>query len=132
MKYSVICDIDGVILTCPHWQEIEDFYAHISECVPIDWAVHLVNALHNNGINIIFLTARDAKCRGYTKYQLQQLFDFPIHLYMRTNGDLREDYEIKEDYINMFMQQYNILFCIDDNVKNCEMYRKHGLTVIQV
>lgn len=129
---SIICDIDGVILTCLNWQDMEDFYQNMDSCVPVDWAVHLINGLHQQGIKIIFLTARDSKCRSYTKFQLEQLFDFPINLYMRLHGDTRDDYIIKAEYIQEFIKNENILFCIDDNLQNCEMYKSFGLTALHV
>lgn len=132
MKNSIICDIDGVVLQCPGWQDLDDFYANLDSCIPIDWAVYLIESLHRNGLQIIFLTARDVKCHCYTKHQLQQLFDFPILLYMRNHNDTRPDYVIKEEHIVELKQRYRILCCIDDNKDNCNMYRKHGLTALHV
>ena len=132
MRNSIVCDIDGCILQCPYWDTVEDFYQHIDECVPIDWVVSLVKGLHAQKRKIIFLTARDAKCRSYTLYQLKQLFDFPIELYMRQRFDLRPDHEIKKEYMLEIMEKYNVLACIDDNIKNCEMYKSLGLPYMRI
>lgn len=132
MQRVVICDIDGVLLTIPNWNRLEDFYMRLDECVPQDWAVHIIKGLHKQGLKIIFLTARDSKCRGYTQYQLQQLFDFPIHLDMRLHDDLRTDTEVKEDYIKEYLEKYKILLCIDDNINNCEMYKRYELPTLHV
>ena len=131
-RNSIICDIDGVILEMPRWYDLEEFYKNLELCTPIDWAVHLVKGLYQQGIKIVFVTARDSKCRYYTLYQLKQLFDFPIELYMRGRGDLRPDPEVKREYMVDLIEKYNILFCIDDNHDNCEMYRELGLTALEV
>ena len=132
MKNSIICDIDGVVLECPGWEDLEDFYQNLELCTPVDWAVYLIKGLQKQGIKIIFLTARDSKCYCFTKYQLEQIFDFPIDLHMRLHGDTREDWVVKEEYIVEFKNKYNILCCIDDNAENCKMYRRHGLTALHV
>ena len=129
---SIICDIDGVILETPRWYEMDDFYQNLDQCVPNDWAVSLINGLHNQHIKIIFLTARDEKCRSYTKYQLEQLFDFNIHLYMRTRGDEREDYIVKAEYVERLLKKENILFAIDDNYQNCLMFNQYKIPAFYV
>ena len=129
---SIICDIDGVILETPRWYEMDDFYQNLDQCVPNDWAVSLINGLHNQHIKIIFLTARDEKCRSYTKYQLEQLFDFNIHLYMRTRGDEREDYIVKAEYVERLLKKENILFAIDDNYQNCLMFNQYKIPAFHV
>ena len=129
---SIICDIDGVILETPRWYEMDDFYQNLDQCVPNDWAVSLINGLHKQHIKIIFLTARDEKCRSYTKYQLEQLFDFNIHLYMRTRGDEREDYIVKAEHIERLLKKENILFAIDDNYQNCLMFNQYKIPAFHV
>lgn len=129
---SIICDIDGVILETPRWYEMDDFYQNLDQCVPNDWAVSLINGLHNQHIKIIFLTARDEKCRSYTKYQLEQLFDFNIHLYMRTRGDEREDYIVKAEHVERLLKKENILFAIDDNYQNCLMFNQYKIPSFHV
>ena len=131
-KNSVICDIDGVIMEMPEWYNLEDFYQNLESCTPIDWMIYLIKGLRKQGLKIIFLTARDSKCRSYTLYQLKQLFDFPIHLYMRNRGDLRPDPEIKKEYMLELMKNNNILFCIDDNIDNCNMYNELGIPALHV
>lgn len=116
----------------PYWHDLEEFYQNLDRCCPVDWAVHLVKGLQKQKIKIIFVTARDEKCRSYTLYQLKQLFDFPIELYMRGRGDLRPDPDVKREYIIELKEKYNILFCIDDNTDNCKMYNELGLTALEV
>jgi len=129
---AIIVDIDGVVLHYPYWQNVEDFYQHLDKCVAVDWMVHLINCIHIQGIKIIFLTARDQKCQIMTNIQLKQLFDFKYELYMRIQGDLRQDYEIKQDYIPRLQKKYNILFAIDDNERNCEMFKQNKIPALHI
>lgn len=133
MKTRVaIFDIDGVVLTCPYWEDIEEFYQNVHSCTPVDWAVYLVNALHKQGIKIIFITARNVKVKGTTFMQLRDCFDFNFKLYMRGRYDLRIDHEMKEEYLNEIEKEYDVVLAVDDNEENCNMYRRHGITTLRV
>lgn len=132
MKKAVIVDIDGVVLDCPGWTNMEDFYNHLDKCTPKYEIVILVNALHNIGIDIIFLTARGEKYESITRKQLQKIFNFSINLKMRKLTDLREDYLIKEDYVKTLMKDYHILLAIDDNIKNCDMFESYDITTLRI
>ena len=129
---AIICDIDGVVLQCPYFVDIEEFYKNIEICTPIEWCVDLINGLHEKGYTILFLTARDSKCRGITKYQLEQCFKFPIHLYMRLNGDIRPDHVIKKEHMDILMMKYDICLALDDNVNNCNMFHSLGIPTVHV
>lgn len=133
MKTNVaIFDIDGVIMTCPYWEDIEDFYQNMSSCTPIDWAVYFVNSLHKNGIKIIFVTARNVKVKGTTLKQLKDCFDFNFDLYMRGRYDERIDWIMKEEYLKEIQKDYNVVLAVDDNGKNCDMYIRNGINTIRV
>lgn len=129
---AVICDIDGVVLTCPYWKDIEDFYQNVDSCTPVDWAVYFINSLHKQGFKIIFITARNCKIKGITLRQLKECFDFNFDLYMRGRYDERIDWVQKEECLNLIEQDYNVVLAIDDNEGNCNMYRKHGITTLRV
>jgi len=133
MKTNVaIFDIDGVIMTCPYWEDIEEFYQNMSSCTPIDWAVYFVNSLHKNGIKIIFVTARNVKVKGTTLKQLKDCFDFNFDLYMRGRYDERIDWIMKEEYLKEIQKDYNVVLAVDDNEKNCDMYIRNGINTIRV
>ena len=131
-KETIICDIDGVILHGPYWDDVEDFYCNVSSCFSIDWAVDLINGMYEKGYNIIFLTARNIRCKHVTLWFLRQLFDFNINLYMRPRYDNREDYVFKREFTLEIMKNCNIAFAIDDNINNCNMYKELGIPVLHV
>lgn len=133
MNNAVICDLDGTLIENPDWDgDLEKFYRNILDGFPIEWCEFLVNILAEKKIKILFITARDEKCRSMTIAQLNRWFDFPYELYMRKNGDLRPDFEVKRDYTIELKEKYNILFAIDDNVNNCIMFRNNGITSLLV
>lgn len=125
MNNAIICDLDGTLVCNPSWDgDLESFYKNIFEGFTVGWCQAMLEGLANLGIRIIFITARDEKCRRQTEQQLNSWFDFKYDLYMRKHGDLRIDHEIKEEYLSEIMQKYHILCCIDDNLGNCEMFSK--------
>ena len=128
----IICDIDGVLMDGPWWDDIEDFYLNMDSWYPIDWTVYMVNCFYKLGYKIIFLTARDEKVRVKTTQQLKELFPFNINLYMRPRGDMRESYIVKEEHLMELMEKYDILFAMDDEIPNCQMFKKHGIPVVQI
>ena len=130
-KKAIICDLDGTLVQNPEWDgNFETFYANILAGFPVEWCELLLNSLADK-VKIIFLTARDDKCKLQTEFQLNSWFDFPYLLYMRKKGDLREDYIIKQEYLEKLLEEYDILFCIDDNPKNCEMF-SHYIPTLKV
>ena len=131
-RKAVICDIDGVILTCTYYADMEEFYQNILECYPIDPMVSVIKGFHQDGYEIIFLTARNVKCRGVTTYQLQKCFDFPIKLYMRGRDDIREDWIMKQECVQMLSNEYEFVLALDDNPRNCQMFIDNKIPTIQV
>lgn len=129
---TLICDIDGVIMEGPWFDDIEDFYHNLSSWYPIEWAVKLVQMFHDVGYKIIFLTARDERVRVRTEQQLKEMFDFNIDLYMRNRGDERASCIVKEEHLIPLMDKYDIQLAIDDETPNIKMFQRYGITTIQV
>lgn len=131
MNRAVICDLDGTLVCNPDWNgDLEQFYANLNQGFPYEWCEVLLNSLSKSGIKIIFITARNEKCKNITKRQLNSWFDFSYLLYMRGRDDLREDYVIKEEYLLELKSKYDILFCLDDNPDNCRMFRRYIPTLM--
>ena len=126
----IICDIDGVLIDNPEWNgDLETFYNNILDGVGNEWCIHLLKGLVLQGIKILFVTARNERYRRQTKMQLDFWFGCRYELFMRGEDDLREDYLVKKDYIDEIKRKYDILFCIDDNPKNCEMFAENFPTL---
>jgi hypothetical protein len=127
---AIICDIDGVLIENPDWNgDLETFYKNILDGVGNEWCIYLLKGLVLQGIKILFVTARNERCRRQTKMQLDFWFGCRYELFMRGEDDIREDYLVKQDYIDEIKRKYDVLFCIDDNPKNCEMFFKEFPTL---
>ena len=58
--------------------------------------------------------------------------EMPIkHLFMRNSGDFRKDYVIKQEILDLLPKD-RIRYVLDDRDQVVEMWRKNGLTCLQV
>ena len=129
---SVIVDLDGTLITGHDWgEDFDSFYEHLLERVPVLWCLDLVELLAKTH-KIIFVTARSERCRHMTKLQLNNWLSFPYELYMRSNTDLRPDWEVKKEITENLMHDNKIDFCIDDNLENCAMFKSLGIPCLHV
>lgn len=83
---------------------------------------------------ILFVSGREDSCYDKTKKWIQNNFGVTnVPLYMRKTGDKRGDdivkYEIFDEHIR---NAYNVEFVLDDRDKVVKMWRKIGLTCLQV
>lgn len=140
---TVICDIDGTISDCEHRlhlinnRESADWNTFYEDCIkdqPIKPVVDMLLSLKNN-TQIIFVTGRTEQVRHITydwlKKHLGQSFG-SCPMYMRNNGDLRTDVELKEEIYNKYLKRLNILFVIEDKQECVDMWRSKKLNCIQV
>ena len=132
MEKVIICDIDGVILDGPWYDDIEDFYNNMDSWTPVQWSVDLIQCMADKGYKIIFVTARIERIRPKTTEQLQSVFNFPIDIRMRKNDDERVDWVMKKEIIQELQKTYDIQFGIDDGQLNCKMLQSLGITALHV
>lgn len=127
---AIICDLDGTLIANPNWDgDFVTFYEILDQGYMLNWCYYILKGLVLQGIEIIFLTARDEKCRDFTISQLKEWLDFPFKLYMRRRGDLTIDHEMKEKFLKEILEKYDVLFSIDDNFANCTMFKKYVPTL---
>lgn len=85
------------------------------------------------GTRIIFVTGREEKYREKTEKWLKDR-GIPVdELYMRPTEDHREDSIVKEELFDKYIRgRFNIRFVLDDRNRVVAMWRRLGLTVLQV
>jgi predicted kinase len=128
---TIIVDVDGTVADMSGIRTAFQ-WAKVSEDKPRHSIVSLVNLLSTNN-KIIFLSGRDGVCYKDTFYWLQNLFSFPITLFMRTPNDMRLDSVIKEEiFWKSIANSYNVLYCIDDRNQVVDLWRSMGIECIQV
>ena len=153
----VICDIDGTIADCthrlhfvkgpsegqygcfkPNW---DAFFDACADDKPIQPIIELVKGLQRLGYRIVFLSGRSDRVLDKTVQWLSFSGFYPGENYdylgMRKHGDHRDDTVVKLEMLSELMVKMVInhedIFCvIDDRRRVCEMWRKQGLTVLQV
>lgn len=153
----VICDLDGTIADCTHRLNlvkgpIEGLYgdfkpnwdAFFDACVgdkPIQPIMELVKGLRRLGYRIVFLSGRSDRVLNKTVQWLAFHGFFPGDNYeyigMRKHGDHRPDDIVKlellsELMVKMCIHHENIFCVIDDRKRVVDMWRKQGLTCLQV
>ena len=137
-------DIDGTIADCSHrmhyiqnkpknWKK---FFEEMVNDKPIQPVIDLVRSLTYSTQmlywNAVLLTGRPEKYRRETAEWLTIQFLGFNHLYMRKDGDYREDFVVKEELLNQVRQDgFNPSIAIEDRSRNVEMFRRNGLIVFQ-
>lgn len=142
----VLFDLDDVLFyTNPIFAKAEEmnlsgddlwqyFHEEVHKCPVNSWCSELIIALKYSGIAPVFITARSEEIRGVTRMKLMNCLNINcFDLYMRKLGDKRPSDIIKEDILcNEILPKYTVLFALDDDIKNCEMYVQHGIPVLHV
>ena len=141
---TVIVDIDGTVANCEHRQ-------HFLRVKPRNWKsfkelayedgvyediVELVQTLHSAGNKIVFVTARSEGERAVTTAWLidkSGLHDIYDKLYMRTEGDNRDDSIVKEELLEELREDgYDPWLVLDDRDRVVVKWRELGLRCLQV
>lgn len=135
LPVAIIVDVDGTLAYRGN-RAIFDFDKSIfdDKAYPLTYILKLIddaNKWQNNVVSkthIIILTGRDENNQEVTNAWLNK-HQIPFdHIYMRRKGDNRPAPVIKEEiYVNMIRDKYNVLFVLDDDLRNIDMFRSHGL-----
>lgn len=135
---AFLVDIDG---TLAHMRDYRG---------PFDWKkvglddadeviVDLVNilggssfALDLDHLNVIVMSGRDEVCRQETIDWLENYINFD-NLFMRPAGDMRPDNIVKAELFDKHVRdRYDVKFVLDDRDQVVDMWRRMGLTCLQV
>lgn len=132
MQSVILVDIDGTIAlrgdrgAHDHDQAMED---------GVNWdIVNIVESLYYK-YNVILVSGRDEKYRVITEYWLHAhgIMPYRLALLMRPLGDNRPDEVVKEEiYKQQIWPHYKVVGVFDDRDKVVAMWRRLGLTCLQV
>lgn len=133
----IIVDIDGTAALKHPSRDIYDYdnvWMDIPNKPVISVIKHLVD--ENPELLVFFCTGRDGKCHSVTRKWLRKYFPFlrnEFQLFMRKEGDMREDSIVKKEiYDRFFRNKYYIECVFDDRNSVVAMWRSLGLLVFQV
>ena len=130
---SIIVDIDGTL--AHHNEKIRSPFEFdkvgLDEVDPV--VRQLVRDSYDNGYHIIILTGRSTSCEKDTVEWLEK-HDVPYHhLYMRSRGDRRADWLVKDSIIRKHIQDnYYVEYCLEDRDQVVQHNRSMGYKVFQV
>ena len=144
-KKNVIVDLDGTIFNLDHrlhfirekptnWPA---FFRAADRDTPIDEVLQVLYALLAAGYHLVFITGRSNMIEDITRVALEQVeLGAGVELYMRREGDHREDSIVKLELLNEAFPEpedkATILGVFEDRQQVVDMYRAQGLRVFQV
>ena len=144
-KNAVIFDIDEVLcktkfifdeihkLKLTGQEKWDYFNSNVYRCKPNIWCLNLVKKMKDDNTEIYFITARNNNIRSITyDFIKNSLGHEDFHLKMRNDKDYRDAYAVKFDIASRIVRDkgVNILFAIDDDIRNCNMYKSMGIDVL--
>lgn len=133
MPSAIIVDIDGTIAKMVDRSPYD--WMRVSEDQPVEAVITAVRDAARNR-HIIFMSGRDASCREITNQWLHRYVGLPsafYELFMRPEGDNRRDDIVKLELFNTHVRNdFNVKYVLDDRAQVVRMWRKLGLTCMQV
>ena len=132
LPFCYIFDIDGTLAKMNDRSPYD--WSKVDTDIPNQPIVDLYQSLHIPTVEMIIVSGRDSSCRAKTEdwlfHKAGIIYD---HLYMRPEGDMRKDVEIKREiYENHIKGKYNVIAVFDDRDQVVEFWRSQGLTCLQV
>lgn len=128
-----LVDIDGTVAQMNGRSPYD--YSCVDTDLPNKTVINVVRMLSHSH-RIVFLSGRPETCREATELWLVQNVTygaFHFALYMRAEGDSRNDAIIKEEIFRAHVApQYNVRGVLDDRNRVVDMWRRIGLTCLQV
>ncbi len=139
-------DLDGTLCDLTHRlhfiesspKDWDSFYKACVDDKPIFETITVARALASAGHTLLYSTGRSFAVRTETLNWLQK-FRLPNYkaLYMRPDGDHREDYVVKGEILDNIINDYSLRLgdcggVFEDRQSVVDMYRARGLRVFQV
>ena len=128
----VICDIDGTLALRRDRGPYE--WAKVGQDDVNEPIAALISIYYAHGIaDVILVSGRDSVCRDETEQWLEDNHIAYTDLYMRPEGDMRKDTIVKREIYRKHVKgRYHVLFVLDDRDQVVKMWRRLGLTCLQV
>jgi predicted kinase len=136
----VIVDMDGTLADCSHrihhvtkgnhdWDLFESKAMEDKPRWPI---INLVRILRSKGYDILIVSGRQIDRAGKSTVQWLDKYNIQYdHIFMRNGGDNRQDSIVKQEILDKLPKD-QIRYVLDDRNQVVEMWRKNGLTCLQV
>lgn len=150
MRRCYVIDIDGTIadlthrlpLIQKHPKDWDTFFARVSLDLPVDHMRQLLYhldmgqfpAMPEHRAGFVYVSGRREQCRTDTISWLEKhAFPKPAALYMRANGDFRDDSIVKGELLDQLLGDgFAPILAFDDRSRVVEMWRSRGIPCAQV
>lgn len=132
LKSCIVVDIDGTIA---HANNRSPYNYNEVGTDDIDTTMWFILKKLSENYKIVYCSGRDSVCREDTLKWLKKhnfVLDNDDDLYMRSIGDNRSDYIIKEELWKEIEKNYNIDFMFDDRLQVINHARHLGYKVLDV
>jgi predicted kinase len=130
-KKAIICDLDGTLAIINGRNPYDA--SNCDSDLPNVPVVECVKAMYEAGYTVLFVSGRNEQYRKPTEIFIEHyctdpkqedLQSLPYQLFMRKDGDSRDDRIVKREiYEEHIEQNYEVLFWIDDRPKVVRMVR---------
>lgn len=142
LQPAVLCDLDGTLASCewrrhhvastrPEDRDWASFFAGIPADAPEPVVRALLEAIRP-GIARVLVSARPEPHRYPTELWLMEHGIQYDALYLRPARDQRADSEVKREILAQVRRRFEPVCVIDDRASVVEMWRREGLSVVQV
>lgn len=136
----VISDLDGTIsdaehrvhLVREHPKDYDTFFAEARNDGPIEAVIAVLNALKQAGHEIHIITGRSEVVREDTLAWLEAHSVPHDRLLMRPEHDFTPDDRLKEQWFKSDYRPEDVLLVLDDRARVVRMWRRLGITCLQV
>jgi heat shock protein HspQ len=147
MKKAIIIDIDNCWMDSRLWiskapMESKDerdwdiFYKKVHLCAPNKAFISdVITLISEMDLYPIFVTSRSENVKMPTIHQIQSNSSLIVGksclLYMRKkNIDYRSSDKVKKDIVSSLMDEYEVVYCIDDDDKNLKVFKELNIPMV--
>lgn len=133
---AFIVDVDGTLINVNSVRhhvlnkpkDFDAFHRDSIHCPPNQDVVDWVKKMIHKGYRALVVTGRSQKWLEVTRLSLERYMPTPYDgPFMRPEGDLRPDVQIKREIYNYLSRMYDIRYAIDDNPKIVELWTSLGI-----
>jgi phosphoglycolate phosphatase-like HAD superfamily hydrolase len=144
IKSTVIFDLDGTLALVDKRREIAkksngkiDFdifydpqYIELDE--PNSFVIELAKMYKRDGYEIVIVSGRSDRTKEATDRWLEKYGVLYDRMIMRKRKNFTPDNELKERWLEKYLDPDNIHVVVDDRQRVVDMWRRNGLDVFQV
>jgi phosphoglycolate phosphatase-like HAD superfamily hydrolase len=143
-KTTVIFDLDGTLALVDKRREIalkpngkinfDIFYdpQYIELDEPNSFVIELAKMYKRDGYEIVIVSGRSDRTKEATEQWLEKYGILYDRMIMRKQKNFTPDNELKERWLEKYLDRDDIRVVVDDRQRVVDMWRRNGLDVLQV